>query len=331
MNDRFSVIIPVYNAQETIQRCLDSLINQKCGSVQIILVNDGSKDKSGDICKEYARQYDFITYLEQENAGASVARNAGLAVATGEYITFVDSDDYVADGYFEGLDCNPEDMVTFAYTMIRQNGMLNYQFCQDLVDADDHIDRILGIVKSRIGAPWNKRFKRSIIEENRIRFQKDLVIGEDFIFGLTYMLHCTSSRVDPTVRYCVDETGMESITRAGKYEAEQFLKIYDHGFQIAEGCDWDDPKKKRLQQLLDYQYCRTAFAATEHCFRNGEQALAKVRSLIKKLSAQYDRDIPAMNIVHLVMRWCVKHGVTPAFLAVAGVHKILRKIRLMGK
>lgn len=327
MNYRFSVIIPVYNAQETIGRCLDSLISQKYGSVQIILINDGSKDQSGDICKEYARQYDFITYLEQKNAGASAARNAGLAVAAGEYITFVDSDDRVADGYFEELDRDPEDIVTFAYTMIRPKGMLDYQFSRELVEAEEHIDRILGIIQSRIGAPWNKRFKRSIIEENEIRFQRDLVIGEDFIFGLTYMLHCSSSRVDPTVRYCVDETGMESVTRARKYEAEQFLKIYEHGFQIADECDWDDPAKKRLQQLLDYQYCRTAFAATEHCLQNGGQALTKVHSLIEQFAAQYDRDIPAMNITHLVMRWCVKHGVTPAFLVVAGSHRILRQLR----
>ena len=97
MQIKYSVIIPVYNAEKTLKRCLDSLLGQKRQDVEIILINDGSSDRSGEIIDEYRRKYGSIVSLEQENSGVSAARNRGLNAATGTYILFVDSDDRIRE------------------------------------------------------------------------------------------------------------------------------------------------------------------------------------------------------------------------------------------
>ena len=95
--DKISIIIPIYNAEKYLKECLDSLIKQEYGNVEIILVNDGSKDSSKEICMQYLTDK-RIVYVEQINGGVSKARNLGLSKATGEYIAFIDSDDMLVDG-----------------------------------------------------------------------------------------------------------------------------------------------------------------------------------------------------------------------------------------
>ena len=103
MQIKYSVIIPVYNAEKTLKRCLDSLLGQKRQDVEIILINDGSSDRSGEIIDEYRRKYGSIVSLEQENSGVSAARNRGLNAATGTYILFVDSDDFIESDMVERM------------------------------------------------------------------------------------------------------------------------------------------------------------------------------------------------------------------------------------
>ncbi len=100
----FSIIIPVYNAETTIRRCLDSFTNQRFSDYEILLINDGSTDNSDAICREYADVNSKICYLSKENGGVSSARNLGLEQAKGEYVLFVDSDDYVSEDYFAVID-----------------------------------------------------------------------------------------------------------------------------------------------------------------------------------------------------------------------------------
>ena len=107
---KISVIIPVYNAESYIGRCIESVQVQTFGDWQMILVDDGSNDNSLAICQKYAEIDDRIQVMHQENAGAGAARNTGLTKALGEYIVFIDSDDYVAEYYFELLSNNNEDV-----------------------------------------------------------------------------------------------------------------------------------------------------------------------------------------------------------------------------
>ena len=98
-----SIIIPVYNVEEYIEQCIQSVINQTYKKLEIILIDDGSLDKSGKICDAYADRDKRIIVIHKENGGLSDARNKGIDIASGEYITFVDSDDYVEDSFIEDL------------------------------------------------------------------------------------------------------------------------------------------------------------------------------------------------------------------------------------
>lgn len=322
----YSVIIPVYNAEKTLSRCIDSLISQNYSYAEIILINDGSKDQSDEICREYASRYDFVKYIEQANAGASAARNTGLDVASGEFITFVDSDDYVSEEYFRVLDQAETDFSVFLLQTIRDDGIQDSQFSQKLKDAQTHTERVLNIIADRIAGPVAKKFRREIIEKHQLRFKRDLIIGEDFIFGLEYMLCCSSSQIVDRVVYCVDETGKESITRAARYDLSQFVRMYRYAFDIAEHCDWPQTEKERLIQLLDYLYCRTAFARTEYCILEKEQAWKRIYSLIAMFQKDYHHHIQPKNIVHSIMRWCVKYRVVPVFFGVGYARILVQKV-----
>lgn len=110
MNAKVSIIIPIYNVQQYLQRCLDSVVNQQYTNLEIILVNDGSTDRSLEIAKEYETKDDRIKLISQLNKGLSDARNTGLKYATGDYITFIDSDDYVTPDY-----------VSYMYNLLKRN------------------------------------------------------------------------------------------------------------------------------------------------------------------------------------------------------------------
>lgn len=327
MTYKYSVVIPVYNAETTLHRCVDSLLNQKYDSAEIILINDGSRDRSGDICREYAAQFDCIRFINQPNGGVSAARNAGLEAATGEYITFVDSDDYVLEDYFQTLDQADADFAVFSSRTIRSTGVQENQFSQNLLAAETNAEIIYHVVADRIAGPVTKKFRRSIVETNALRFKTDMKIGEDFLFGLAYMLCCASSQIIDRPMYCVDETGMESITRAARYDLSQFVSMYRYAFEIVQNCAWTQDQKNRLIQLLDYLYCRTAFARTGYCLREKEQPWKRAASLITMFRKDYHRDIRPMNSRHALMRWCVKHGAVPAFFAVGYTYIAVQKIR----
>ena len=101
--DLISIIVPIYNVEKYIKKCIDSIINQTYTNLEIILVDDGSPDNCGKICDKYKEKDDRIKVIHKKNGGLSDARNAGIDIATGEYITFIDSDDYVAENYIEVL------------------------------------------------------------------------------------------------------------------------------------------------------------------------------------------------------------------------------------
>ena len=98
-----SVIVPIYNVEQYLEQCLDSIISQTYSQLEIILVDDGSTDSSGQICDKYARKDERIVVIHKTNGGLSDARNAGISVATGEYISFIDSDDYIATDMYNKM------------------------------------------------------------------------------------------------------------------------------------------------------------------------------------------------------------------------------------
>lgn len=196
MESKISIIIPVYNAEKTLYKCLESLILQKYKNIEIILINDKSTDKSEEICIEFAEKYNFIKYISnQNNLGVSATRNIGIQEATGEYIMFVDSDDWVDYNYCDYLlnelkSYNAQLAISgfWYHNDIKgvdpQRNVFNESCDIDIKSKNDVVELYS---KWHFSALWNKIFVKSIIDANGIRFDESISIGEDMRFGIDYV------------------------------------------------------------------------------------------------------------------------------------------------
>ena len=184
-----SIIIPVYNAEKYIRRCLDSLCIQLSGCEEIILVDDGSKDSSGLICDEYSVKYNNIVVIHSANMGAGEARNLGIEKASGKKILFVDADDMVSSDYIACIHKinNMADLVAFSSVTFNGNGdILERNILHNsLFDIKDAITN--GSQKGQFPFLWNKVFDKAIIDEHpKTRFVEKKGPGEDEIFICSY-------------------------------------------------------------------------------------------------------------------------------------------------
>lgn len=185
--DKVSIIVPVYNVEKYIEKCLKSLISQSYKNIEIILIDDGSKDNSGKICDEYKRKDSRIKVVHKENAGVSEARNSGLQEATGEYICFVDADDFVMNDYIEymyELIVNNSSDIAICTKMFSNfdEKQTSYEVIETL-NGENTIIRILNY-RIPIGV-YSKIFKKDLINDNKIRFFKDIYMGEGFNFNVS--------------------------------------------------------------------------------------------------------------------------------------------------
>jgi len=179
-----SVIVPVYKVEQYLRRCVDSILAQTYTNIEVILIDDGSPDGCPAICDEYAEKDSRVVVIHQKNAGVSAARNAGLDVAKGEYIGFVDSDDWIEPDMYEVL----LELATKNNVDISAVGFcINDDFCDNKSTAEVEIisqrDAIIAFLNGKIyPAIWHKLFEARIIKN--IRFVNDFTIGEDLIFTL---------------------------------------------------------------------------------------------------------------------------------------------------
>lgn len=185
MHPIVSVIVPVYNAEKYLHRCVDSILAQKFTDFELLLVNDGSKDKSGEICDEYAAKDSRVCVFHKENAGASSARNYGLDKAEGKYICFVDADDWVEINYIENLiPGDGEDMVICSFV---KETMMS-AFLSNIIRDKRNIESSLHLLIDHMAvcSPCCKIISSDIIRRNNIRFDVNVSAGEDMLFICDY-------------------------------------------------------------------------------------------------------------------------------------------------
>lgn len=177
-----SIIVPIYNTEKYLEECLDSLINQTLKDIEIILVNDGSKDKSGDICKKYKLLDKRIKLIEQNNYGQSIARNKGLELATGEYVLFVDSDDYISHKACEvlfktakkyNLDIVHGDLINDLELLKKNSNFRKIKSENKVINGIDYIKESLNSNSYDIVLVLNLT-KKEYLVKNNIFFQKGL-------------------------------------------------------------------------------------------------------------------------------------------------------------
>lgn len=189
-----SVIVPVYKVEKYLHRCVDSILAQSYTDFELLLINDGSPDSCGAICDEYAEKDSRVRVFHKENGGVSSARNLGLDNARGEWVTFVDADDYIEEGFLN-IPCSAkEDLLIQNYTFWGDSDK-NTKFVESVIDGNVIPNFIAeNLHKEWLRVPWAKFFKTTIIKKYVITFPDGVKIGEDAIFVQDYLLHTESVR-----------------------------------------------------------------------------------------------------------------------------------------
>lgn len=200
---KVSIIIPVYNVEQYIKKSLDSICGQDYENLQIILVDDGSTDKSGEICDSYAKKDNRIVVIHQENSGVSNARNNGLKIVEGELIGFIDSDDYVEPDYVSCLvngiaDC--ELSICGFFENMENEQIIRTKGDSRMLSQQEAMLLLLKENEYR-GYLWNKLFFNKIIKNNNIMFDSEIAVWEDVLFVFEYLCQCKNVFYNTTPKY----------------------------------------------------------------------------------------------------------------------------------
>ena len=225
---KISVIVPIYNSEKSLPRCLKSIMSQSFKNLEIILVNDGSQDASLEICEKFRQKDNRIIIINKKNSGVSAARNSGLKIATGEFIQFVDADDFInfnmIECMFKNINENNADIVICGYNKISSNKVIKKS--PNNFNTDSLIgfrDCFINLYKNAfLNAPWNKLYCRKKI---KTFFDESLSIGEDLLFNLSYISNCDKISVINQNLYNYDVSLQNSL--ACKYYEKLFYnKLY---------------------------------------------------------------------------------------------------------
>ncbi len=215
MSALVSIIIPVYNVEKYLPRCIESVLMQSYENFELILVNDGSKDKSGWICDYYEVKDARIQVIHTINRGVSSARNIGMEKATAKYVMFIDSDDWIPSNALQVL---VEKMETYPIEMAvgtlenRSKTIAVNSFNDSIVDLFGGDTDVTGILP-RLTPPVNKLFLKSIIDEKQIRYPLEVKCGEDALFVYSYLQHCTKIYTSSQVTYYYNRLGEGTATQ----------------------------------------------------------------------------------------------------------------------
>ena len=209
---RYSIIVPVYRSQATLDRCVKSVLNQQFEDFELILVDDGSPDECGLICDQYANVDCRVKVIHKANGGVSSARNAGIMAATSERIIFLDSDDFLLPEALVILDMavntHDADIFCYSYEILgvkdTQKCILEKQILQ-VNDMLEHLPDLKGAL-TVLCTIWNKVYKRATLVENKILFKEGMKIGEDFLFNANCFLHTDKIMLMEEALYCYDTT-----------------------------------------------------------------------------------------------------------------------------
>lgn len=227
---KISIIIPVYNAAKYLDVCITSILDQSYLNLEVLVINDGSKDDSGNICDGYAAKDDRVKVFHKPNGGVSKARNLGLDHATGDWITFVDSDDYIEKDlvkcFVDNLEIGSD---LYLQGVIIHKGNLrkaHYRY-QDILtkNLDDFLTQFN--IHPHLASPWGKLFNRNIIEINNIRFDQSVSYGEDTLFNLEYISYCRKVTLlkSENYNYIHKDTGLSKVQLRYSHELNIYNKV----------------------------------------------------------------------------------------------------------
>lgn len=214
-----SIIVPVYNAEKYLRRCIDSVLAQTYTNFELLLINDGSKDKSGKICDEYASRDSRIRVFHKENAGVSRARNLGLDNAKGEWLTFIDSDDWVREDFLQKrLDLALKEGSDVAYCDFEYIYTRHNEYCKAAKQSCVKAATINSWIMSRMAYSWMILAKRALFDKYNLRYIEDLRFGEDFNLIIKLILYANkTSYVQEALYYYNKQNESSAMTKLHLY------------------------------------------------------------------------------------------------------------------
>lgn len=316
---KYSVIIPVYNAERTLSRCVDSLLTQEHDKAEILLINDGSVDESGRICREYERNNACIRYIEKKNGGVSSARNCGIDYAKGQYLLFVDSDDYVTPDYFSSIDAV---LSTYEYDLI--------QFSNYFTDGVHQTERIREpfqamtretlfpklietLNKKKSNGPVAKVYSRSLVESHGIRFPEKMEVGEDRAFYIHYSFYMNSFYISDHPIYVVNTENESSLSRKHRDDLDvQTARMNTYLGESIQSSSIPQGERTEYLKAMNYDRLRMIYAKAKMLHRENVRFFHRLKLLrgycyeLNRLNLNYP-DSLYCRITSLPVRWGLVH------------------------
>lgn len=292
MNQKLSVIIPVYNGENFIKKCLDSVLAQTYKNLEILCIVDGSKDSSTEIIKNYAEKDSRIKLIEQENQGVCKTRNNGIEIATGELITFLDHDDFIEPNmYFEMIQKMEKENSDISICSIEYIGKTN-----EILGLANICDKYKFLEEGNLLASvCNKIFKKSIINKLKLRFLENRQIGEDLDFAFRYMISISNvSFIDKPFYKYVKHSESNLSDKDKRINIFYCMKnSYDF---INENFEKNSAEYKRIMttfnkifklHAIDYAFCNLP--------NKNKKQILKISETIKKISTEIELEEDVKN------------------------------------
>lgn len=224
-----SIICPVYNAEATLSRCVESILSQTFEDIELLLINDGSTDGSGAICDRYAQKDKRIAVIHQHNMGVSFTRNHGMSLAKGKYIMFCDSDDYVEPSWcgelHNQIEKYPRHFIGCNHYRVNSRGENEERGDVPYIFTKSYFEIWKYHVSSYV---WTKIYDRDLLNRNKIRFKEDMSFAEDVAFNIEYFCVCEGTVILPNCLYFYCDTEGSLMHR--RYE--DFFPVYSAPFSL---------------------------------------------------------------------------------------------------
>lgn len=331
---KLSVIVPVYNAEKYLRRCLDSLVEQTLDDMQIILINDGSTDDSSEICKEYEERYDNIEYLNKRNEGVMAAWIDGVKVSEGEYIGFVDADDYCEADRFEQFIKSAEktqaDIIIGGHRKIGGDGDISNAIYRGSISPGVYEGEDLEYIKTIYfkepyfsALRWEKVTKAVLIKNNISNFNTEIALGDDIIFTLATLLDAKKLSVIENYGYYYRYND-SSITHTFSE------KRIDELCYLCENIDYIC-KLKGYDAYKDFEFKRQLSVTTTMLVGSSKRFSEKVRLLKKLRKTEWVKRIfsndkyPVMSIAEKIKLYLLKYRCYTMLIILAQLRKRISK------
>ena len=259
-NPMVSIVIPIYNVEIYLKKCINSILNQNFNDFEIILVNDGSTDSSLDICNEYLKKDTRINLVNKTNGGLSSARNAGLNVAKGKYISFIDPDDCINENYFNILinkaEMNDCDVIVSGYRTVPNNVDIipSYKLNEVLKGTDFILSSDNVHSKNELCFVWRYLYKLKLIKENKIKFNEKIFIGEDVTFNLEVLVNANKVMAISDILYYYTINNPTSLMR-NKFKPNlesSLIKQYEKRYYLSKKYNLINNKKYKIDMANYY-------------------------------------------------------------------------------